>query len=76
MKQATVGDIQKNFARVLRSIRAGEEVLVTRRGEPVARIVPLHPREEIAWPDFFAEAIPVKGSPVSDDLIREREERF
>ena len=76
MKHATVGDIQKNFTRVLRSIRAGEEILVTKRGKPVARIMPLHPKEEIAWPDFLAEAVPVKGSPVSDDLIREREERF
>lgn len=76
VKQATVGEIQKNFARVLGSIRAGEEILVTRRGKPVARIVPLHPRKEIAWPDFLAEAVTVTGPPVSDDVIREREERF
>lgn len=76
MKHATVGDIQKNFASVLRRIRAGEEILVTKRGRPIARIMPLKPREEITWPDFFEEAVPLNGPPVSDDVLHGRQERF
>ena len=76
MRHATVGEIQKNFARVLRGIRAGEEILVTKRGKPIARIVPLKPREEIAWPDFFEEAVPLNGSPVCDAVLQGRQERF
>jgi len=76
MKEATVGDIQKNFSRVLRSIRSGEQVLVTRRGKPVARIMPLDPVKEIAWPDFFAETVRLKGRPASDEVLQGREERL
>ncbi len=47
MKTATVGEIQKNFARVLRDIRAGEEITVTRRGKPVAKISALGPKARL-----------------------------
>jgi prevent-host-death family protein len=76
MKTATVGEIQKNFARVLKEIRAGEVIVVTRRGAPVAKITALGPKSEIEWPDFFEEAIEIKGKPVSEILIDEREDRF
>jgi prevent-host-death family protein len=76
MITATVGEIQKNFAEVLKKIRAGEEIIVTRRGEPVARITAPGPRRNIDWPDFFEEAIEIKGKPVSEIMIEEREDRF
>jgi len=34
MKTASVGEIQKNFSRILKEIKAGEEIAVTRRGKP------------------------------------------
>ena len=74
-RTATVGEIQKNFARVLDRVRAGEEVTVTRRGVPVARLVALGPREDIDWPDFLAEALPLAGKPLSEDVVEGREER-
>jgi len=76
MKTATVGEIQKNFAAVLKEIEAGEEVVVTKRGEPVARITTLGPKKNIAWPDFFENAIEIKGKPLSEIVIEEREDRF
>jgi prevent-host-death family protein len=76
MKTATVGEIQKNFAQVLRDINAGEEITITRRGKPVARITALGPKAEIDWPDFYNEAIELKGKPVSDIVIEGREDRF
>lgn len=76
MKTATVGEIQKNFAAVLKEIKAGEEVIVTRRGEPVARITPIGPKRNIDWPDFFEDAIEIKGKPVSEIVVEEREDRF
>ncbi|MBE9581800.1 MAG: type II toxin-antitoxin system prevent-host-death family antitoxin [Proteobacteria bacterium] len=76
MKTATVGEIQKNFARVLRDINAGEEVTVTKRGKPVARITALGPRSQIDWPDFYAEAVELKGKPASEIVIEGREGRF
>jgi prevent-host-death family protein len=76
VKTATVGEIQKNFARVLRDINAGEEITVTRRGKPVARIIALGPRNQIDWPDFYAEAVELKGKPASEIVIEGREGRF
>lgn len=76
MKTATVGDIQKNFAKVLRDINAGEDITITKRGKPVAKITALGPKTEIDWPDFHNEAIELEGKPVSDIVIEEREDRF
>jgi prevent-host-death family protein len=76
MKTATVGDIQKNFAKVLRNINSGEEVTITKRGKPVAKITALGPKTEIDWPDFHNEAIELNGKPVSNIVIEGREDRF
>lgn len=76
MKTATVGEIQKNFARVLKEIHAGEEIVVTRRGKPVARIIPPAPASNIEWPDFFEESIEIKGKPLSGIVLEGREDRF
>ena len=38
MKTTTVGEVQKNFSRILRNIWAGEKIVVTKGGKPVARI--------------------------------------
>lgn len=49
MKTASVGEIQKNFARVLSGINNGQEIIITKRGKPVARIVSLAPKSKIEW---------------------------
>ena len=76
MKTASVGEIQKNFSRILKEIKAGEEITVTRRGKPVAKITPLGPKKEIDWPDFYNEAIESRGKSASDLVIEGREDRF
>lgn len=76
MKTATVGEIQKNFAKVLSSIKNGEEITITKRGKPVAKVVSLGPRDEIDWPDFHAEAIELRGKQMSDIVIEGRNDRL
>ena len=76
MKTATVGKIQKNFAGVIKDIKSGEEIIVTKRGEPVARIIGLGPKDNIDWPDFFKDAIAVKGKTLSRIIVEDREDRF
>ena len=76
MKKATVGEIQKNFARILKEIRAGEEITIVKRGKPVAKLMGLGPKREIDWPDFYSEAVQLKGKPISDIIIESREDRF
>ena len=76
MENATVGEIQKNFAGVLKRIKAGEEVTVVKRGKPVAKITALGPKKRIDWPDFYKETLDLKGQALSDVIIKGREERF
>ena len=76
MKTATVGEIQKNFSQILKEIKAGEEIAVTRRGIPVAKITALGPKKEIDWPDFYKEAIESRGKAAGDIVIEGREDRF
>ena len=44
-KQMEVGLREANqaFSRIMKAVRRGEEVLVTERGKPLARIVPMRP---------------------------------
>jgi prevent-host-death family protein len=76
MKTASVGEIQKNFGKILREIKAGEEIMITKRGVPIAKITTLGPKEKIDWPDFFKEAVDIKGKPASQIILEDREERF
>jgi prevent-host-death family protein len=76
MKTASVGEIQKNFAGVLRNIHAGEKVIITKRGRPVAKITALGPQNGIDWPDFYTESIKLSGKQLSDIVIENRDDRF
>jgi prevent-host-death family protein len=76
METATVGEVQKNFAQVLRKLKSGEQVIVTKRGRPVAKIIALGAKRDIDWPDFYRECIEIKGKPLSQIVIEEREDRF
>jgi len=76
MKTATVAEVQKNFAKVLREIGAGEEITVLRRGKPVAKIAAIVPKEDTDWPDFYNEAIRLEGASISQMVLEGREERI
>lgn len=60
-KTVTLRDANQSFARCIREVEAGEEVIVTRNGKPVARIIPasrvraLTPEQEAAWERLEAE---------------------
>jgi len=76
METATVGEIQKNFAGVLKKIKSGEEIIITKRGQPIARITAMVAKQDINWPDFFEECIEIQGKPLSDIISENRENRF
>jgi prevent-host-death family protein len=50
MRQASVGEAKAHFSALIKRAESGEEVLVTRSGMPVARIVPVKSAKE----RFFA----------------------
>ena len=51
MKRATVRDLRNRYTSLLRWIRAGEEIVITQRGKPVARLVPESPEvaQQVDW---------------------------
>jgi prevent-host-death family protein len=40
MRTATIRDLRNHYADLLKWIEAGEEISITRRGKPIARLVP------------------------------------
>jgi antitoxin (DNA-binding transcriptional repressor) of toxin-antitoxin stability system len=47
MKTATIADAKSHLSSLLADVEAGEEIVITRRGRPVAGGVP-HPRDASA----------------------------
>jgi prevent-host-death family protein len=45
-RSVTAREANQQFSRILRDVEAGAEIVVTRRGRPVARIVPAEPSRE------------------------------
>jgi prevent-host-death family protein len=50
-KTMTLRDANQCFSRCIREVEAGEEITITRRGEPVARIVPIRKRKRVLTPE-------------------------
>ncbi len=40
-KTVTLRDANQNFAKYVRQVQGGEEIVITRRGEPVAKLSPV-----------------------------------
>lgn len=56
MKTATVRDLRNNFARVSAWIMAGQGVEITKRGKPLARLVPVDLTRATKRPKWDMEA--------------------
>lgn len=79
MRIITLADAKAHLSAVLDDVAAGQEVVVTRRGRPVARIVAEpapRKRAAVAWVESlrdFVEAQPMaRGSSVADMRDGER----
>lgn len=51
-RQYNVHDAKTNFSRILQLVETGEEVIISRAGEPVAKVVPL--RHKVSRTDYGA----------------------
>lgn len=74
-------DANQQFARCIRAVEAGEEVVVTRNGKPVARIVPVSGRRVLSAAQFAAwkrtearmsDGWPLGTPPLDRDALHER----
>lgn len=51
MKTATVRELRNHYSGLMKWIEAGEEIRITRRGKPIARLVP-EPAEHASTVDW------------------------
>ena len=54
MKSATVTKLKATLSEFLAKVKTGEEVIITERGRPIAKIVPI-PYKELAIPPHLQE---------------------
>ncbi len=54
MKTVAVAKLKASLSKYLARVKGGEEVLITERGKPVAKIVPLR-RDPSAFPEHLLE---------------------
>lgn len=71
--KASVGEAKAHFSALVKRAEAGEEVLVTRSGTPVARIVPVKPAKERTFADdqglgFVADDF---NAPLPSDILKQ-----
>lgn len=78
MRKINVRDARNHLSALLDAVAAGEEVVLLRRGEEVARLVP--PRaggKRLPSLEALRRSIAIKGRPLSEEVLRgRRDERF
>lgn len=68
MKTATVADAKSHLSALLAEVEAGQRVVITRRGKPVACLVPEPRSGGFDWPDLrnWVSAPPMPGLTVAE----------
>lgn len=74
MKKASIREVRHDFGRILEWVTGGEEVVITKRHETVARLLPARRRRTVRtpMPDVAARLKKVFGNKViSDQTMKE-----
>ena len=70
MKELSIREIRHDLPHIDELLAAEGEVIVTRRGKPVARLLPVSPKRKIRSMAAFRATMPFQEVP-SEVLIRE-----
>jgi prevent-host-death family protein len=78
MRSAGIREARQNLSALLEQVRKGREVIITDRGQPVARLVPV---EQLSKRPFTSHRrlrarIHLKGKPLSETIANERADRL
>ena len=80
-KTITLREANQSFSRRIREVEAGEEYVITRKGEPVARLVPISGRRALTPSQQAAlartrmrmeQGWPIGAGPLDRDSLHER----
>ena len=76
MRQVSVHEAKIHLSRLLRHAVAGEEVVITRSGRPVARLVAIEEKRPVFGVDEGRFAVPDDfDAPLDEDLLQALEGR-
>ncbi|MGH7323396.1 MAG: type II toxin-antitoxin system Phd/YefM family antitoxin [Candidatus Rokuibacteriota bacterium] len=77
MRTAGVREARQNLSALLDEVKKGREVVITERGRPVAKLVPLDRPRGRGVPNLaaFRRTMPVLDPPLSTTVAEEREDR-
>jgi prevent-host-death family protein len=72
MIEVGVHEAKTNLSRLLRYVAAGEEVVIQRRGEPIAKMVPIAPvLQRVLGEDAGVYQVPDDfDAPLPDELLQ------
>ena len=78
MIKAGVREVRQRLSEYLRKVQEGEEVVITRRDEPLARIVPFAKKQarSLGSHQGLRSRVATNGKPLSQIVTEQREERF
>lgn len=77
MRTAGIREVRQNLSALLREVKKGREIVITDRGEPVARLSPPAEGSARPFPDLgeFRRAQPRLEPPLSATVIGDRADR-
>jgi len=69
MESFNVHEAKTQFSKILAKVQAGEEVLIAKAGEPIARIVPVRAVRRVPDGETGLWIAPDFDAPLPDDLL-------
>lgn len=79
MKRVSVSDLRYRFSKIERLLKSGEEIEITKRNKPIARLLPAQ-KTVLEMPDFRGRMKKIFGDrilePSNAELIAEDRDRF
>lgn len=75
MRTAGVREARQDLTNLLDDVRKGREVVITDRGRPVARLVPVKSRKRFPDLSSVRRKMPPLDAPLSQAVIDDRDDR-
>jgi len=78
VRTAGIREVRQNLSALLREVKKGREIVITDRGEPVARLTPPAEASPRPFPDLaaFRRELPRLVPPLSESVSEERGDRL
>ena len=74
MIKTNIREVKAKLSAYLSHVEQGEEVMIVRRGKPVATLKPIEQAAALPSMKSFREKISLRGLPASQTIIKMREE--